>query len=144
MTIEITMANRASSIVAGKYCRRSDEHCHVAVLGDPQVAVQQLPQVDQVLIDERLIEAVLMVESLDYGRIPEGALAQVGGGRVRRDQVGQDEGHQGDPDDEDDPYPEAPAQETPEPGGGYPPGSTGALYSDCGQLAPALSRGCEC
>ena len=64
-----------------------------------------------------------MVEGLHDGRVPEGALAQVGGGRVGRHEVGQDEGNQRDPDNQDNAYPEAPGQEPPEPGGGGPPGS---------------------
>ena len=74
-------------------------------------------------IDQGLVEAVLVVEGLDDGGVAERALAQVGGRRVARDQVGQDERDQGDPDNEDYADPEPPAQEPPEPGGSNPPGS---------------------
>ncbi len=114
----------------------------MAVLRDTQVTVQQLPQVDQVLVDQRLVEPVLMIKSLDNRGVAERALAQVGGCRVARDQVGQNERHQRDAYNEDYPNPEPAAQETPEPGGGNPPGSgsASAVYCDCSQLVPSLAR----
>ena len=74
---------------------------------------------------------------------PRARLAQVGGGRVARDQVGEDERDERDADDEDDADPETPGQEPAEPGGGNPPGSgpVGALCCDRGQLtAVALAE----
>ena len=76
---------------------------------------------------------------------PRAPLAQVGGGRVTGDEVGEDEGDERDPDHQDHADPEAPGQEPAEPGGGGPPGSgrsIRALCCDCCQLAPVLSRGC--
>ena len=85
--------------------------------------MEELPQVDEVLVGDGLVEAVLVVEGLHDGRVPQGALAQVGGSRVTRDEVGQDERNQRDPDYQDNADPEAPGQEPAEPGGGDPPGS---------------------
>ena len=95
----------------------------MALLGNAQVEVEQLPQVDEVLLGHRLVEAVLVVEGLHNGRVPQGRLAQVGGGRVTRHEMGEDEGNQGDPDYQDNADPQAPGQEPPEPGGCGPPGS---------------------
>src|SRR5580704_13456639 len=117
----------------------------MAVLRDPQVTVQQFPQVDQVLVNEGLVEPVLMVKSLDNRGVAEGALAQVGGRRVARDQVGQNERHQRDAYNEDYPDPKPAAQETPEPGGSNPPGSGSAraVYCDCSQLVPSGGSVCR-
>ncbi len=103
-------------------------HGPMALLGHPEVAVKQLPQVDDVLLGHRLVEAVLVVESLDYGRVAQGALAQVGGSRVGRDQVGEDEGYERDPDHQDGTDPQPPGQEPSEPGGGHPPDSNAGSH----------------
>ena len=47
----------------------------VALFGDAEVAVEELPQVDDVLLGHRLVEAVLVVEGLNDGRVAQGALA---------------------------------------------------------------------
>ena len=117
------MAKRASSIVAGKYWLRSVATGRWLCSEMPRLQVDQLPQVDEVLLGHRLVEAVLVVEGLDDGRVPKGRLAQVGGGRVTGHEMGEDEGNEGDPDHEDHADPEAPGQEPAEPGGGDPPGS---------------------
>ena len=131
------MANRASSIVAGTYWPQVGGHRPVALLGDAEVAVEELPQVDDVLLGHRLVEAVLVVEGLHDGRVPQGRLTEVGGGGVARDEVGEDEGDQRDPDDQDRADTQASGQETAEPGGGDPPGSAAAVQCGCynGQLA---------
>ena len=63
--------------------------------------MQELPQVDDVLLGDGLVETVLVVEGLHDGRVAQGALAQVGGGGVGGDEVGEDEGDERDPDDKD-------------------------------------------
>ena len=107
----------------GQLHRRRDvlaevgRHRPVALLGHPEVAVQELPQVDDVLLGDGLVETVLVVEGFHDGRVAQGALAQVGGGGVGGDEVGEDEGNERDPDDKDRTDTQAPGQEAAKPGG---------------------------
>ena len=98
ISMETTMANSASSSVAGMYSARSVQHRPVALLGDPKVPVQQVLQVEQVLHRQRPVQPVLVPEGLHRGRVADRALAEVGGRRVTGHQVGEYERHQRDAD----------------------------------------------
>ncbi len=70
----------------------------VALLGDAEVSVQQVLQVQHVLHRQRPVQAVLVPEGRHRGRVADGALPEVGGGRVTGHQVGEHERDQRDAD----------------------------------------------
>ena len=97
-------------------------HGPVALLRGPQVAAHQAAEVDQVLLGHRLVEPVTVVEGGHRRRVADGSLTEVGRGRVTGDQVGEDEGHEGDPDHQHQAGGDPAQQEPADAGGGEPPG----------------------
>ena len=66
-----------------------------------EVAVDEVLQVDQVADRERLVEAVVLLEGLDRGRVGGGLLAEVRRGRVARHELGEHERDERDPEHEE-------------------------------------------
>ena len=65
-----------------------------------EVALHEMLQIDQVAERERLVEAVVLIEGLDGSRVGGGLLAEVRRGGVARDELGQHEGDERDPEQE--------------------------------------------
>ena len=79
-----------------------------------EVAVQEPPDVDPVLLRQGLVEPVALVEGRDGGRVLDRALAQVRRGRVAWHEVREQERDERDPEPEKDERDEAPRQESEE------------------------------
>ena len=62
--------------------RQVGQHRAVALLGDTEVPVQQIPEIQQVLHRQRPVKPVLMPEGRHRGWVADGALAEVGGGGI--------------------------------------------------------------
>jgi len=83
----------------------------VRLLRLAEVTVRESPEVRAVLLRERLVEAVVLAERLDGGRVFDRALAEVRGRRVARYELREQEGDQRDADAEEDEGDEPPADE---------------------------------
>ena len=76
-----------------------------------EVAVEHVIEVEGVPHRQRLVEAVVLVERLHRGRVACGLLAEVRGGGVARDELGQDERDERDADQQQDERGEAAGEE---------------------------------
>ena len=67
-----------------------------------EIAVQEMLEVDQVTDRKRLVEPVVLLEGLDGGRIAGSLLTEVRRDGVARDELGQNERDERDPEQEQD------------------------------------------
>ena len=114
-----------------------------------EVALEQVLEVDQVALRERLVQPVVLLERRDRGGVAGGLLAEVRRGGVARDELGQDERDQRDPEQEEDERGQPPREEAEEPdreeaappprGAGRPDGHGGHRRSP--DLAPKNGTG---
>ena len=92
------MAHTDSSIVAGNRVRNSDVTGSRVTIELPEIAVQHVPDIDAVLHEDRLIEAVFLAQL----RVPDRIDAALAGHRLDRiagDEADEKEGEKGDPDE---------------------------------------------
>ena len=92
------MAQSASSMVAGNSAENSLEHRLLRDHRLAEIALEDAGQIDPVLDDDRLVEAVFLAELLVAGGI-DAALAGKRFDRIARNEADQEEGQQRDPDE---------------------------------------------
>src|SRR5205085_7227682 len=66
-----------------------------------EVAVQHMVEVEQIALRQRLVEAVVVLERRDGGRVARRLLTEVRGDRVRRNELRQQERDGGDADQQE-------------------------------------------
>ena len=92
------MAQSASSMVAGNSVENSLQHRLLGDIDLPRSPLQDAGQIDPVLDDERLVEAVFLAELRVAGGI-DAALAGKRFDGIARHEADQEEGQQRDPDE---------------------------------------------
>jgi hypothetical protein len=86
----------------------------VALLRLAEVAVDQPPQVEPVLLRQRLVEPVVLAEGLNRRRVVDRTLAEIRGGGIARDELRQRERDERDADREQNERDEAPDEKAEE------------------------------
>ena len=104
----------ASSAVAGMKVPSSVVTGRPGLLGLAEVAVREPPDVDAVLLRQRLVEPVALTEGRDGSRVLDRALAQVRRGRVARHEVREHERDERDPEHQEDERSDPPRDESEE------------------------------